>query len=187
MIPFKDVKIRISDLPEIKSDFILDSLELLSMPDFCSSFGLMFPLQREPEAIARYSQLLRQLILKQRQGRIRQVSVHKVRVIQRLLLCHYEVMRIRQTLGLPLNPSWLCGLLLSFLHERKPFSVWQRGLLVVLVFLLYPYLYFIWLIILCQPQLNSTVWCWRKPIYIGLLSVLTKIRKFMRRRNAHKL
>jgi len=140
----------------IKSDFILDSLELLSMPDFCSSLGLMFPLQREPEAIARYSQLLRQLILKQRQEQIRQVPFRKVRVIQRLLLCHHEVMRIRQTLGLPLKPFWLCGLLLSFLYERKPFSVWQRGLLVVLVFLLYPYLYFRWLIIQCQLQPNRT-------------------------------
>lgn len=148
--------IKVSDLPEIKTDFVEGALELLSMPEFCGFLGIISPLRKEPEAIADYFQLLRRIMLKKRQERNQQHAAQKSPVSQRMLLWNYGAIQIRQILQSVQILSFLGSHLLSFSHDQKPSYAWQKGLLVLLSFFLFPYLYFRSIKDLCQQKPRRT-------------------------------
>lgn len=138
------------------SGFIDGSFELLSMPEFCEVLGLIFPLQKEPEAIADYFRLLRQRVLIKRRERTQQSVARNRFVSRRWILWNHGVTQIRRIFQIALIPSLLGSPLLSFLYNLKPLCGWHRGLLALLLFALYPYFYFSLLIKLCQPETNRT-------------------------------
>jgi len=150
------ISCRVSNLPEIKSYFIEGSLELLSVPEFCELLGIMFPLQKEPEAIADYFRLLHHKMLQQRLERTQQVAAQKGFVVRRFSLWNLAIIQIRQILQFGSILSLLGNLPLNLLRAQKPFVAPQKHLLTLLFFVLYPYRYSRRLIRICQPQSRRT-------------------------------